>query len=127
SSVPKAVPLMAARIDDALIVSVPGEMTVGMGSRVRSAALRIATPSGVHLAVISGLANEYLQYFTTPEEYEMQHYEGGSTLYGEYSSNLLERALLDLVHRLVAGLPAPTPYVYDPRNGVAADASPFPT
>jgi neutral ceramidase len=127
SSIPKAVPLMAARIGDALIVSVPGEMTVAMGSRIRAAALRIARPSGVRLAVISGLANEYLQYFTTPEEYEMQHYEGGSTLYGKYSSNFLEQLLLGLVRRLGTGQPVPAPYPFDPRNGVSADASPFPT
>ena len=107
NSVPKAVPLLAVRIGDGLIVSVPGEMTVAMGARIRDAALRIAEPSGVHLTVISGLANEYLQYFTTPAEYEMQHYEGGSDLYGQYSSILLQQVLLDLVRRLVRGVPAP--------------------
>ena len=30
-------------------------------------------------AVISGLANEYVDYFTTPQEYDAQHYEGGAT------------------------------------------------
>ena len=75
--------------------------------------------------VISGLANEYLSYFTTPEEYQRQHYEGGSTLYGEFSSNLIEQTLVDLSHRLVSGQPAPDPYAYDPTNGVSADAAPF--
>ena len=126
-SVPLAVPLIAARIGDGLIVTVPGEMTVGMGYRVRADVLRVAGRGGMHLAVISGLANEYLQYFTTPEEYEAQHYEGGSTLYGEYSSVFVERVLLDLVDRLVTDLPAPAPYAYDPRNGVVATAAPFST
>jgi neutral ceramidase len=124
-SVPKAVPLIAARIGDTVIVSVPGEMTVGMGYRVRADVFRVAAPAGVRRAVISGLANEYLQYFTTPEEFDAQHYEGGSTLYGQYSSNLLDRVLVDLVQRLVTGLPAPVAFPYDPRNGVSATASPF--
>ena len=124
---PLAVPLMAARIDDGLVVTVPGEMTVGMGSRLRSDVLRAAAGSGVRFAVISGLANEYLSYFTTPEEFEAQHYEGGSTLYGEYSSVFLEQRLVALVRNLVAGMPGPAPYAYDPRNGVSATAAPFPS
>ena len=125
--VPLAVPLMAARIDDGLVVTIPGEMTVGMGSRVRADVVRAAAGSGVRFAVISGLANEYLQYFTTPEEYEAQHYEGGSTLYGKYSSVFLEQRLVGLVRSLVAGMPGPSPYAYDPRNGVAATAGEFPS
>jgi hypothetical protein len=125
-SVPKAVPLMALRIADREIVSIPGEMTVGMGRRVRDAVLAAAGPqSGITHAVISGLANEYLSYFTTPEEYDQQHYEGAATLYGKYASLVLENTLVDLVRRLVAGQPAPEPYPYDPRNGVADDAPPY--
>jgi neutral ceramidase len=76
--------------------------------------------------VISGLANEYLQYFTTPEEYERQHYEGGSTLYGRASSYLVKDSLVGLTKALVAGKAAPKAYPYDPRNGLAPGAPPFP-
>src|SRR3712207_1832261 len=66
---PKAVPLLALRVADRLVVSIPGEMTVGMGERVRDAAVAAGGPE-IRRAVISGLANEFLQYFTTPEEYD---------------------------------------------------------
>ena len=45
-----------------------------------------------HRAVISGLANEYVDYFTTPQEYDAQHYEGGATVYGRASSVASRRA-----------------------------------
>ncbi|MEU6940439.1 neutral/alkaline non-lysosomal ceramidase N-terminal domain-containing protein, partial [Streptomyces rubiginosohelvolus] len=32
--------------------------------------------------LLQGYANAYSQYVTTPEEYDTQNYEGGSTLYG---------------------------------------------
>ena len=32
--------------------------------------------------MIAGLANSYMQYVATCEEFQLQHYEGGSTLYG---------------------------------------------
>jgi neutral ceramidase len=125
TDVPKAVPLTAARLGDRVLVTIPGEMTAGMGHRVQASVLGAASPVGVRRAVISGLANEFLQYFTTPEEYDRQHYEGGSTLYGRQSSNLLMVSLRDLTARLVAGDPAPDPYPYDPRNGLTADDTPF--
>ena len=119
-SVPKAVPLLAIRVGDRVIGSIPGEMTVGMGERVKEAMAAAAGP-GV-TPVLSGLANEFLQYFVTPEEYDRQHYEGGSQLYGRLAANLLKVQLADLAKRLARGEPAPTPYDADPRNGVAADA-----
>jgi neutral ceramidase len=108
-----------------MIVSIPGEMTADMGRRIRDAVVDAARGSGVNGAVISGLANEYVDYFTTPEEYDAQHYEGGATVYGRASSVALEEVLVELTHRLVEGLPAPAPYPYDPRNGVTDDAPPF--
>lgn len=35
--------------------------------------------------VITGLANTYCDYVTTPEEYSVQRYEGASTIYGPYT------------------------------------------
>jgi hypothetical protein len=124
--VPKAVPLMALRLGDRMLVSVPGEMTVTMGQRLRRAVMEASAAAGISHAVIVGLANEYLSYYTTPEEYQLQHYEGGSTLYGRYSSNLLMTTLADLSRELVSGQPAPAPYTYDPTHGVSPAAPPFP-
>lgn len=125
--VPQAVPVLAVRLGDRMLVSIPGELTVTMGQRVKRAVMAVAGPAGVSQVVIAGLTNEYLSYFTTPEEYQAQHYEGGSNLYGRYSSNLLEQTLVDLSARLVRGAPAPAPYPFDPTHGVSADAAPFGT
>ncbi|HEV2062574.1 MAG TPA: neutral/alkaline non-lysosomal ceramidase N-terminal domain-containing protein, partial [Solirubrobacteraceae bacterium] len=123
--VPHAVPLMVARIGDRVMGSVPGEMTVGLGERVKQALLAAFPEGEVRQALISGLANEFLQYFVTPEEYDRQHYEGGSQLFGRVAGNLVKEGLADLARRLAAGEPAPEPYAFDPRNGVSADAPPF--
>ncbi|MEA2479560.1 MAG: neutral ceramidase, partial [Thermoleophilaceae bacterium] len=124
-STPRAVPLTAFQLGPHVLVSIPGEMTAEMGRRVRSAVFAVAKPGGITGVTISGLANEYLSYFTTPEEYDRQHYEGGSTLYGRVSSNLLEFSLVDLTKALVEGRDAPTAYPYDPTQGLTPDAAPF--
>ena len=126
-NIPKAVPLMTVRVGDRLIASIPGEMTAEMGRRVRHAVEQAAQGSGIRRAVISGLANEYADYFTTPQEYDAQHYEGAATVYGRASSVALEETLVKLTHAMVAGRKAPKPYPYDPRNGVGAKAPKFPT
>ncbi len=124
--IPKAVPMMALRIGGHEIVSVPGEMTEGMGRRVRAAVERAGRGAGIRRVVISGLANEYADYFTTPQEYDAQHYEGGATAYGRASSDALEQTLVALTRSLAGTGAAPEPYPYDPRNGVSAAAPPFP-
>jgi neutral ceramidase len=124
--VPKAVPLMALRIANRMIVSVPGEMTEEMGRRVRASVLAASAKAGITSAVISGLANEYADYFTTPEEFDAQHYEGGATIYGRASSVAIQESLTALAGDLASGKPAPAAYPYDPSNGIAPTAAPFP-
>jgi neutral ceramidase len=123
---PKAVPLMVVRIGDRVIASMPGEPTKEVGARVKAAVLAASRAAGVRRVVIAGLANEYLSYITTPEEYDRQHYEGGSTLYGPFESVFLTQRLTDLAHRLARDEPAPDPYEFDPTNGVRPDGPPYP-
>lgn len=122
STVPKAVPLTALRVADGVIVTLPGEPTAEVGARVRAA---VRQTTGLERVVVSGLAGEFIQYFTTPEEYDRQHYEGGSTLYGPLSSNLLRQELAELARRLVRGEPAQAAYPLDPTNGVTPDGLPY--
>ena len=115
---PGAVPLSALRVGDQVLVTIPGEMSEQMGRRVRSAVLRAAGGSGIEGVVVSGLANDFIQYLTTPEEYGRQHYEGGSTLFGPASGVFIQERLSQLVRRMVAGNPAPEADSFDPVNGV---------
>ena len=122
---PSALPILAIHLGDRLMATVPGEMTVEMGRRTRDALEAAAGPLGVRRVVLAGYANEYVHYFTTPEEYEMQHYEGGSTLFGKYSSYVVRDSLADLTAQLAAGKPAPEPHPFDATNGVSPDATPY--
>jgi neutral ceramidase len=117
-SVPQGVPFYALRLGSRLIATVPGEPTVGTGTLIRSAVQDAVAGTGVKQVVIVGYAGDYLSYFTTPAEYEQQAYEGGFTLFGRYSSLVLQSTLADLAQRLVDGRPAPAPYPYDPNEGV---------
>jgi neutral ceramidase len=122
---PTAVPLMVVRLGSRLIATIPGEATVDMGKRIRAAVLSTGRSRGVKGVALAGYSNEFVHYFTTPQEYDQQHYEGGNTLYGRYSSNLIKDDLAALASDLAQGKPAPTPYPFDPRHNIVPDLRPY--
>ena len=124
---PTAFPLFVVRIGDRAMATIPGEATVAVGRAIRGAVTSAfaAANTPVKAVALVGYANEYLHYFTTPQEFDMQHYEGGSTLYGKYSSVLLEHDIGTLAGDLAGGQPAPAPVPFDPRNGVVPNTAPY--
>ncbi|TML79401.1 MAG: hypothetical protein E6G04_05755 [Actinobacteria bacterium] len=108
---PTVMPLSEVRIGDAIIASVPGEPSIEVGRRIQAAMARSgATPArGIDFTVVVGLAQEYTGYYTTPQEYDKQFYEGGHTVFGKWSSDLIIQAHGDLARRLLLGKPDPAP------------------
>lgn len=81
---PKILPLQIVKIGQFYLVAGPAEYTIVSGLRIRrSVAAELGVPVGNVL--MQGYANAYSQYVTTPEEYDEQQYEGGSTLYGRHT------------------------------------------
>jgi neutral ceramidase len=117
--------LFVIRIADRAIISMPGEATVEVGRRARARVLAALRGSGVRGIAVSGLANEFIQYITTPEEYDRQHYEGGSTIYGPATAAAITDSLVELAERLRRGQAAPEPAPFDPRNGLEPTGEPF--
>lgn len=79
--VPHVIPMHLVCLGQLAISGVPAEFTSTAGRRLKASLLNdlsgIATQS-----VVFGYANAYSGYVTTLEEYNAQHYEGASTLYG---------------------------------------------
>ena len=123
--VPQAAPLLALRLGDRLLAAVPGEMTTEMGRRLRASVGAAVAGAGIRKVLVAGLANEYIYYWTTPEEYQAQHYEGGSTLYGPYAGNFLLASHVDLGGRLARNEPAPLAYPYDATRGRHGSDEPY--
>lgn len=124
--IPAGAPLALVRVGDGVVVSNPGEVTTEVGRRLKETVATAFAGTGVRSVAISGLANEYQGYFTTPEEYAWQAYEGGQTNFGKYSANLLIEQTGLLAASMAEGRPAPTAYDFDPTNGLQPDPTPFP-
>ncbi|KAL9374281.1 hypothetical protein Peur_033901 [Populus x canadensis] len=108
---PSILPVQILRIGQLVILSVPGEFTTMAGRRLRDAVKMVLTSGAskefgrnVHI-VISGLTNTYSQYVTTFEEYEVQRYEGASTLYGPHTLSAYIQEFRKLAAALISGRP----------------------
>lgn len=98
----------ALRIGDRLLLGAPGEPTIQTG-RLIVDAVRPVLPAGVRDVAVLGHTNDYSGYLTTPEEYEMQHYEGGHTPFGRFSMLHIRDTFVALTKALREGVPAPEP------------------
>ncbi|KAF8085295.1 hypothetical protein N665_0672s0011 [Sinapis alba] len=110
---PSILPVQMFHIGQLVILSVPGEFTTMAGRRLRDAvkSFLISLDSkqfgnNLHV-VIAGLTNTYSQYITTFEEYEVQRYEGASTLYGPHTLTAYIQEFKKLATALVNGQTLP--------------------
>ena len=90
-----------------MIASIPGEATKQVGTRIKAAVRSQLAGSGIKDVVLSGLANEFILYITTPEEYDRQHYEGGNTQFGRQEGNLIKQEIAGLAGTLARGQARP--------------------
>ncbi|GAB76977.1 neutral/alkaline non-lysosomal ceramidase N-terminal domain-containing protein [Austwickia chelonae] len=97
-------PVQIFRIGDIVLLGMPGEPTAAAGVRLRHALARAAkvTPDRVFLQAVT---NAYGHYFTTPEEYTRQDYEGGATVFGRWTVPVFEGVVTHLASALRKGTP----------------------
>eukprot|EP00887_Chlorella_sp_A99_P008094 scaffold12.g8094.t1 len=104
--VPYIVEIQILRVGQLVILAVPGEFTTMAGRRLRRAvAATVREAWGDVRVVIAGLTNTYSSYVTTWEEYQVQRYEGGFTLYGPHTLD----AYIQEFTRLAAAMAAHAP------------------
>lgn len=128
---PTQMQFQVMRLGRLAIVAVPGEATTMSGRRIRQVVLDALAGTGVDTAVIAGLSNQYCGYITTREEYQLQHYEGASTEFGEHQLgamlqefDLLATAMRD--GRPVTGItPVDSRFTGGTRPGVVLDDKPL--
>ncbi|MBI5516221.1 MAG: neutral/alkaline non-lysosomal ceramidase N-terminal domain-containing protein [Deltaproteobacteria bacterium] len=97
---PETAPLGVLRLGSRWIALVPAELTLTAGRRLLGELSRLAGLPEGDRPVLAGLANGYLQYVATREEYALQRYEGASTLYGPGTLEVLTAALGSLARAL---------------------------
>jgi neutral ceramidase len=124
---PRFAPMTVARIGGALLVALPFELTTTPGLLLRQQIEKdTRTP-----AIVVGLSNEHLQYVTSVKEYEQQHYEGASVIYGPGSSAFFTKQVSTLLLGLdspacVPGLNQARPHEFHPEPRIERWQAPLP-
>lgn len=83
--------LQNVKIGDSYWVFLPFEITTQSGLLIEKTVRKQLAALGQNpkWLVVSGVANGYTGYLTTADEYALQYYEGGHTLYGPQSAPFL--------------------------------------
>ncbi len=79
---PNILPLQVCIIGSIAILGIPAEVTTIAGQRLQKSVLKVLKHRGVQHIMLATYCNGYSGYITTPEEYDLQMYEGGHTIYG---------------------------------------------
>lgn len=102
--VQERVPVQLIRIGRLYLIGIPAEPTITSGLRMRRTVAEIV---GANLqdVLCVGYSNAYIHYVTTPEEYDEQRYEGGSTLFGRWELPALMQTAAELATAMRDGEP----------------------
>ena len=79
-------------IGDLLIVGVPGEMTAELGKEIKD---RVREITEIEFVTIGGLANEWISYILSEEEYEKGGYETSVSFYGSTLGPLMVNKIIE--------------------------------
>lgn len=122
--VPNIVPIQLFKIGQLGICGVPAELTTMCGRRLKES-LMDTFGSIVNSIAIAAYSNAYSGYITTEEEYNQQHYEGASTLYGPHTLAAYIQEFSTLAKAIVSesdvisGKPAEVKYVELKQRGIS--------
>ena len=87
------------------LVALPGEPTTMFAAKME----RMLLDRGATSVMVAGVTGDYAGYFTTGREYDRQHYEGASTIWGRCTGDWLIEEVRDLAAGRVSP-PAPESY-----------------
>lgn len=96
--VPSVLPLQIVRLGNITLTCAPGEFTTIAGRRLLKVIEQTLGESEQH--IMCTYSNDYMGYVTTFEEYQEQAYEGGHTVYGQWTLAAFQTCFRELAGAL---------------------------
>lgn len=94
---PQILPLQFLQIGNVVLVAFPFEITTTAARRLQQSIAENYKTEGISEVILCPYSNAYSGYITTYDEYQVQLYEGGHTVFGEYSLAALQMLFQDLL------------------------------
>jgi neutral ceramidase len=99
---PQILPLQIIRLGSIAICGFPFEITTVAGNRLQASLERKLTgKDGIEHIILCPYSNAYSGYITTNEEYQVQMYEAGHCVFGQWSLNALEQKFCELADQML--------------------------
>ncbi len=98
---PQVLPVHAMRVGAVLILGIPFEITTIASKRLVETIRERVAGKGIAHVILAPYANAYNGYITTYEEYQLQMYEGGHCVFGQWSLNALQEKSAKVVDELM--------------------------
>ncbi len=99
--IPHVLPLQILVLGDIAFVAIPAEPTTIAAKRIQKVVEGVFESKGVKQVVVAPYANAYCGYITTNEEYQVQAYEGGHTVYGQWTCAAFQTKFKQLALEMV--------------------------
>lgn len=99
--VPTVLPLQIVILGQIALVCCPGEFTTTAGKRLLQVVAERLRPRGIEQVLICTYCNDYMGYVTTNEEYQEQAYEGGHTVFGQWTLAAFQTRFVALADELL--------------------------
>ncbi|MFN8282091.1 MAG: neutral/alkaline non-lysosomal ceramidase N-terminal domain-containing protein [Chitinophagales bacterium] len=93
---PQVLTLQILKIGSIGICAFPFEITTVASWRLRKTLHDALKPKGIDFIILCPYSNEYNGYITTYEEYQLQMYEAGHNVFGQWSLNALQQKFTEL-------------------------------
>lgn len=98
---PQRLPLQFVKIGSLAIIGIPFEITTVASWRLRKTIEEVLFPKGFNKVILCPYTNAYSGYITTNEEYQLQDYEGGHNVFGQWSLNALQQKCHELSEEML--------------------------
>ena len=99
--IPQILPIQLIIIGNLALAGIPAEITTVAGQRLEDTLLEVLADRGVTEVVCSTYTNAYCGYITTYEEYRLQLYEGGHTVFGQHFLGAVQTKFRQLAMEMV--------------------------
>ncbi len=93
---PQVLPLQILRLGSIAIVAFPFEITTVASWRLQKTLDDVLLKNGFTKVILCPYSNAYNGYVTTNEEYQLQMYEAGHTVFGEWTLAALQQSMEQL-------------------------------
>ncbi len=93
---PQVLTLQILKIGSIAICGLPFEITTVASWRLKKTLEDTLKAKGIDYVILAPYSNEYNGYITTNEEYQLQMYEAGHTVFGQWSLNALQQKFAEL-------------------------------